>query len=72
MSSIDDNVVIELDNIQKEILLTNIQDSYYAVENKCPHMGGSLYEGELKGNLIICPKHGSMFDITNGKVFQGC
>ncbi len=54
----------------KEILLTNIKDSYYAVENRCPHMGGSLYDGELNGNLIICPKHGSMFDVTNGKVFQ--
>lgn len=54
----------------KEILLTNIQDSYYAVDNTCPHMGGSLYDGNLDGTHIICPKHGSVFDVTNGKVVQ--
>jgi len=54
----------------KEILLTNIQNSYYAVDNRCPHMGGSLYDGKLVGSRIICPKHGSIFDVTTGKVFQ--
>lgn len=54
----------------KDILLTKIQDSYYAIDNTCPHMGGSLYEGDLEGNHIICPKHGSVFDVTNGKVVQ--
>jgi 3-phenylpropionate/trans-cinnamate dioxygenase ferredoxin subunit len=54
----------------KEILMTNIQNSYYAIENTCPHMGGSLYEGKLNCNQIICPKHGSIFDVTTGKVVQ--
>jgi 3-phenylpropionate/trans-cinnamate dioxygenase ferredoxin subunit len=54
----------------KEILLTNIQNSYYAVDNTCPHMGGSLYDGILDGSHIICPKHGSIFDVTTGKVVQ--
>lgn len=52
----------------KEILLTNINNSYYAVDNNCPHMGGSLYEGNLDGSHIVCPKHGSTFDVITGKV----
>jgi len=51
----------------KEILLTNIQNSYYAIDNTCPHMGGSLYDGKLNGNHITCPKHGSVFDVRTGK-----
>jgi len=54
----------------KEILMTNIKKSYYAIENTCPHMGGSLYEGKLNGTHILCPKHGSIFDVTTGKVIQ--
>ncbi|UOO37424.1 Rieske 2Fe-2S domain-containing protein [Oscillospiraceae bacterium CM] len=54
----------------KEILLTNIQNSYYAIDNTCPHMGGSLYDGNLDGSQIICPRHGSIFDVTTGKVLQ--
>ena len=55
---------------EKTILLTNINNSYYAVDNKCPHMGGSLYDGKLEGSHIVCPKHGSVFDVTNGDVVQ--
>lgn len=54
----------------KEILLTNIQNSYYAIDNICPHMGGSLFEGKLDGSHIACPKHGSVFDVTTGKVVK--
>ncbi|MFA7673567.1 MAG: Rieske (2Fe-2S) protein [Clostridia bacterium] len=54
----------------KEILLTSVNNSYYAIDNTCPHMGGSLYEGKLNGSLISCPKHGSIYDVTNGKAIK--
>lgn len=51
----------------KEILLTNIKGTFYAVDNVCPHMGGLLADGKLEGSRIVCPKHGSTFDVTTGK-----
>lgn len=54
----------------KVILLTQIGNTYYAIDNRCPHMGGSLYDGILDGNTIICPKHGSVFDVRTGEVVQ--
>ena len=53
-----------------DILLVKIQDDYYAVNNKCPHMGGSLYDGKLEGTHVVCPRHGSIFDVTNGDVVE--
>ena len=53
-----------------QILLTNIDNTYYAINNTCPHMGGSLYKGELEGKEIIFPRHGTIFDVTTGKVTQ--
>ena len=52
----------------KDILLSNIDGSYYAISNTCPHMGGSLSEGTLEGGIITCPRHGSKFDVKTGKV----
>ena len=52
----------------KNILLSNIGGKYYAISDKCPHMGGSLNEGTLEGSTITCPKHGAKFDIRTGKV----
>ena len=51
----------------KVILLSNVNGSYYAISDKCPHMGGSLGEGVLKDGIITCPKHGAKFDVKTGE-----
>ncbi|MDH8679369.1 Rieske 2Fe-2S domain-containing protein [Fusibacter bizertensis] len=57
--------MIEINGI--EILISNIDGEYYAISNKCPHMGGSLSEGILNGGIISCPKHGAKFDAKTGE-----
>ena len=41
----------------KTLLLTNVDGAYYAIDNKCPHRGGSLFDGTLSGDTITCPLH---------------
>lgn len=52
------------------ILLANVAGNIYAINNKCPHMGGNLAKGKLDGTVVTCPLHGSQFDVTNGKVIR--
>ena len=52
----------------EEILLANVNGTYYATGNVCTHMGGNLSKGSLQGNTVICPKHKAQFDVTTGKV----
>ncbi|MDD5018703.1 MAG: Rieske 2Fe-2S domain-containing protein [Eubacteriales bacterium] len=52
----------------RQILLAYVDDAYYAVDNTCTHMGGSLYDGKLDGDHIVCPRHGSEFDLRTGKL----
>lgn len=54
----------------QEILLVNIEGTFYAIDNKCPHMGGSLFDGDIDGYNIVCPKHGSAFDVRTGQLTQ--
>ena len=51
----------------KDILLAMVGGKYYAADDKCPHLGGSLAEGTLEGTVVTCPKHGSQFDLTDGR-----
>jgi 3-phenylpropionate/trans-cinnamate dioxygenase ferredoxin subunit len=51
----------------KDVLLANVDGSYYAIANKCTHRGGSLAKGTLEGGIVTCPKHGSRFDVKTGK-----
>jgi len=53
-----------------EILLANVGGTYYAITDKCPHMGGSLSDGTLQGSTIVCPKHGAKIDVTTGKATE--
>jgi 3-phenylpropionate/trans-cinnamate dioxygenase ferredoxin subunit len=56
---------------EKEILIANINGNYYAIANRCTHAGGDLSKGSLEGSVVTCPKHGSKFDVTTGKVVSG-
>ena len=50
-----------------EIMLANVGGAIYALENRCPHMGGSLADGVVEESVIKCPRHGAKFDLTTGK-----
>ncbi len=54
----------------QEILLARVKDKYYAIDNRCPHLGGDLSRGKLNGTVITCPRHFSQFDIVDGNVIR--
>jgi 3-phenylpropionate/trans-cinnamate dioxygenase ferredoxin component len=54
----------------REILLVHVEGSFYAIDNRCTHLGGSLFEGNLDGFSVVCPRHGSRFDVRNGKLIE--
>jgi 3-phenylpropionate/trans-cinnamate dioxygenase ferredoxin component len=55
----------------KDVLLANVDGYYYAIANKCTHLGGSLAKGVLEGSIVTCPRHGSRFDVKTGKNVRG-
>lgn len=52
----------------QSIAIFNLGGTYYAIENTCPHRGGPLAEGMLAGEEVICPWHGSRFNVKTGSV----
>jgi nitrite reductase/ring-hydroxylating ferredoxin subunit len=55
----------------KEILIANVEGKFYAVGDRCPHLNALLSKGTLDKTIIICPRHFSSFDVTNGRVISG-
>lgn len=55
----------------KTLALFHIGDKFYAVDNRCTHVGGPLGEGTVEGTVVTCPWHGSRFDVTTGQVVEG-
>ena len=47
----------------------HVDGELYAVEDRCSHDDGPLVEGDWEPEdlVVICPRHGSRFDIRTGK-----
>lgn len=54
----------------KKIALFNLEGSYWAIDDTCPHRGGPLSEGEVEIEVVTCPWHGSEFNIKTGGVLR--
>ncbi|MGM0559372.1 MAG: nitrite reductase small subunit NirD [Myxococcota bacterium] len=52
----------------KKIALFRHEGQVYAVQNVCPHAGGSLGHGHFssKKGVVRCPRHAWGFDVTSG------
>jgi 3-phenylpropionate/trans-cinnamate dioxygenase ferredoxin subunit len=53
-----------------EVLLARVGDTFYAADNRCPHMNGNLSEGKLEKTIVTCPRHHSQFDLSDGHVVR--
>jgi len=42
-----------------------------ALVDSCAHLGGPLADGKLEGDTVVCPWHGSRFDLASGAVIDG-
>ena len=45
------------------------EDGFYAVDNRCPHMGYPMSEGSVRDGVLICHWHHWEFDLKTGGCF---
>lgn len=50
----------------KEIAVFNVDGSFFAIDNTCVHRGGPLGEGDLEGEMVVCPWHGWEYNVKTG------
>ncbi|MCI4317083.1 MAG: Rieske 2Fe-2S domain-containing protein [Thermoplasmata archaeon] len=53
------------------IAVFRVGTTLHAIDARCTHVGGPLDLGAVNGVQVTCPLHGSVFDLTNGKVVRG-
>jgi nitrite reductase/ring-hydroxylating ferredoxin subunit len=50
----------------KALALFNVNGSFHAIDDTCPHRGAPLWEGDLEGSEVVCPWHGARFNVATG------
>jgi len=53
------------------VLLVRTADGVRALHDRCSHRGCSLAGGEIDGDVVECPCHGSRFRLADGEVDRG-
>jgi len=46
-------------------------DQILAVSATCTHVGAPLEEGSIEEGCVVCPWHGSHFELATGHVIHG-
>ena len=59
----------EVDGVR--VVLVRRHGRVHALGEACSHLGGPLAEGEVQGDGIVCPWHGSRFALEDGRVLDG-
>lgn len=47
------------------------ENRIFAVQARCPHLGGPLADGLAGGTTLICPLHSWKFDLSTGEALMG-
>ncbi len=66
-SDIEPGMVKVYEVAGNQIALCNVDGTFYAVADRCPHQRARLSEAHLEGETIVCPWHGSAFDLRTGR-----
>jgi 3-phenylpropionate/trans-cinnamate dioxygenase ferredoxin subunit len=46
-----------------DLAVFRVGDAVYAIDDSCPHAGGSLANGRLQGTRVLCPVHGLCIEL---------
>ncbi len=55
----------------KRIALFRTPAGVYAADNRCPHQGYALKDGDIRGDVLTCAWHNWKFRITDGQCLFG-
>jgi 3-phenylpropionate/trans-cinnamate dioxygenase ferredoxin component len=49
-----------------DVLVANVEGTFFATQDLCTHDDGTLRDGELVHDQIECPRHGGRFNVKTG------
>ena len=52
---------------RQAIALFRVGETYYALDDRCPHMGAPLGLGDVRDGKVICDRHLWSFRLSDGE-----
>jgi nitrite reductase/ring-hydroxylating ferredoxin subunit len=52
------------------LLVIHDRDKFFALDNRCPHLGFPLHRGSIEDGILTCHWHHARFDLVSGGTFD--
>jgi nitrite reductase/ring-hydroxylating ferredoxin subunit len=66
-NDVPDGRAISIKREGVRLVLARSGESFFAAEDRCPHLGWSFSGGKVTGTVVTCPWHGSKYDLRTGE-----
>ena len=66
-ADVSEGTLYGIDANEEPVLLVRIDGVIHAIGRICTHEYADLAEGELDDGCVVCPLHGSRFDVVTGQ-----
>lgn len=67
ISELEDGEVTAVTTAGRQFAVARIGEEVFTLEDRCSHRECQLSEGLLEEKIVICPCHGSEFDLKPGE-----
>lgn len=66
-SEIEPGTAIKVETDGLELAVFNLDGEYFVTNDTCTHGPGSLSEGDIEGDKVVCDFHSGSFNIRTGE-----
>lgn len=68
VADVPEDGVIKVEKDGFTLAVFRLDNRFYVTDDRCTHGPGSLSEGEIEGDVIVCNFHNGAFHIATGSV----
>ena len=70
MKDFDNNTTLRVKYDDEWVLLCKNNEEVFAISDKCPHMGTSLFKGTFENGIVTCKSHKAQIDVRTGEIIE--
>jgi len=67
-AEVPEGTALKVEASDYELAVFNLGGKFFVIDDSCTHGPGSLSEGEIDGDTVICNFHNGAFNIITGEV----
>ena len=67
VDEVKDGCMVQRSVKDVRVCIVKAKNSFYAINDACPHQGASLAMGDIEDGFVVCPRHGWKFRYDTGE-----